>query len=71
MALARCANCNAQISTKAMNCLHCGAPIQPNQSKRWRTRMIAPAFGSRTKLGLVIASLAIVFMVLVLMFGRG
>src|SRR5262249_9397859 len=26
MALARCANCNAQISTEAMNCLHCGAP---------------------------------------------
>jgi len=68
MALARCANCNAQISTEAMNCLHCGAPIQPNRSKRRRARMIAPAFGSRTKLGLFIASLAILFMFLVLMF---
>ena len=71
MALARCANCNAQISTEAMNCLHCGAPIQPNQSKRRRTRMIAPAFGSRTRLGIGIASLAFVFLFLVLMFGRG
>jgi len=33
--------------------------------------MIEPAFGSRTQLGIGIASLAIVFLFLVLMFGRG
>jgi hypothetical protein len=33
--------------------------------------MIVPAFGSRTQLGIAIASLAIVFLFLVLMFGRG
>jgi hypothetical protein len=33
--------------------------------------MIAPTFGSQTPLGIGIASLAIVFLFLVLMFGRG
>jgi hypothetical protein len=33
--------------------------------------MFAPAFGSRTQIGIGIASLAIIFLFLVLMFGRG
>ena len=69
MALMRCANCNAQVSTKAASCLKCGASIPPR--RRRRARMIVPAFGSRTQLGIAIASLAIVFLFLVLMFGRG
>jgi uncharacterized membrane protein YvbJ len=72
MALARCQNCGSQVSTKAESCLKCGALIQPrDRSKRRRGRTIAPAFGSRTLLGIGIASLAIVFLFLVLMFGRG
>jgi uncharacterized membrane protein YvbJ len=72
MALTRCQNCGSQISTEAENCLKCGALIPPRKrSKRRRARFIAPAFGSRTQIGIGIASLAIIFLFLVLMFGRG
>jgi uncharacterized membrane protein YvbJ len=72
MALTRCQNCGSQVSTKAESCLKCGALIRPrDRSKPRRARMIVPAVGSRTRLGIGIASLAIVFLFLVLMFGRG
>jgi uncharacterized membrane protein YvbJ len=72
MALTRCQNCGSQVSTEAENCLKCGALIPPRKrSKRRRARFIAPAFGSRTQIGIGIASLAIIFLFLVLMFGRG
>jgi hypothetical protein len=48
----------------------CGTPIPP-RSKRRRARIFAPAFGSRTRLGIGIASVAIVFLFLVLMFRHG
>jgi uncharacterized membrane protein YvbJ len=72
MALTRCQNCGSQVTTKAESCLKCGALIQPRErSKRRRARIFAPAFGSRTRAGISIASLAIVFLFLVLMFGHG
>jgi len=72
MALTRCQNCGSPVSTKAANCLKCGTLIPPrDRSRRRRARMIAPTFGSQTQLGIGIASLAIVFLFLVLMFGRG
>jgi uncharacterized membrane protein YvbJ len=72
MALTRCQNCGSQVSTEVESCLKCGALIpRRERSIRRRRRMFAPAFGSRTQIGIGIASLAIIFLFLVLMFGRG
>ena len=72
MALTRCQNCGSKVTTKAKSCLKCGALIPPRErSKRRRRRLFAPALYTRKRLlGIGIASLAIVFLFLVLMFGH-
>jgi len=64
----------SQPSTHALTCLNCGAGLPaPEPSTRKRARTFSPAFRSATarRLGIYIALLAIIFLFLVLMFGRG
>ena len=51
--LIKCPECELQISDKAINCPHCGYPLQPNVIKR-----------KRKKLGTTLAFLDILHMIL-------